>query len=211
MSTEIEAKFIVPDRPSYERVRALDRLGGYALLDPRAQDVQDVYLDTPDRALLAAGYACRRRELGGAVVMTLKAVLSPPGEVHRREELEVSLPYSASARVSASAWPASAARNKVQELAGARDLRALVHLGQRRIVREVAATGRVAALASLDEVTLSVPGGPPRQWWELELELAAGGTEAELAAMSAWVRATLGLRPSTVSKFERALRALQGR
>ncbi len=52
---------------------------------------------------------------------------------------------------------------------------------------------------------------PPRQWWELELELAAGGTEAELAAMSAWVRATLGLRPSTVSKFERALRAVQGR
>jgi len=211
MSTEIEAKFIVPDRASYKRVRALERLGSCVLLNARVQDVRDEYLDTPDRALFAAGYACRRRELGGAVIMTLKSVLSRPGEVHRREELEVNLPPGASAHVPASAWPASAARSKVQELAGARELQVLFHLGQRRLVREVVDAGRVAALASLDEVSLSVPGGSPQQWWELELELAEGGTEADLRAMSAWVRAALGLRGSPVSKFERALGAIQGR
>jgi len=211
MSTEIEAKFIVPDRISYERVRVLERLGRYSLLAPRVQDVRDEYLDTPDRALLSAGYACRRRELAGAVIMTLKSVLSQPGEVHRREELEVNLPSPASTHVPASAWPASAARRKVKELAGARELQVLFHLGQRRIVREVVDTGRVAALASLDEVSLSVPGGSPQQWWELELELAEGGTEADLAAMSAWVQTALGLQASPVSKFERALKAIQGR
>ena len=210
MSTEIEAKFIIPDRVSYERVRALERLGSYSLLDARVQEVRDEYLDTPDRALLSAGYACRRRELAGVVIMTLKSVLSPPGEVHRREELEVSLPASASAHVPASVWPTSAARSKVQELAGARELQALFHLGQRRIVREVVDAGRVAALASLDEVSLSVPGGSAQRWWELEIELAEGGTEVELSAMGAWVRATLGLRVSPVSKFERALQAIRG-
>jgi len=210
MSTEIEAKFIVPDRVSYERVRALGRLGSCVLLDARVQDVRDEYMDTPDRALLAAGYACRRRELGGAVIMTLKSVLSPPGEVHRREELEVNLPPFSSARIPASAWPASAARRKVQELAGARELQVLFHLDQRRIVREVVDAGRVTAVASLDEVSLSVPGGSLQQWWELELELAEGGTEADLQAMSAWVRAALGLKASPVSKFERALQVIQG-
>jgi exopolyphosphatase/guanosine-5'-triphosphate,3'-diphosphate pyrophosphatase len=211
MSTEVEAKFIVPDRTTYDRVRALRRLGSCALLEARVQEVHDEYLDTPDRTLLAAGYACRRRELGGTVIMTLKSVLSQPGEVHRREELEVSLPTPASARIPVSGWPASAARSKVQELAGTRALQVLFHLDQRRIVRDVVDAERVTAAASLDEVSLSMPGGSPQQWWELELELAEAGTEADLHSMSAWVRAALGLRTSPISKFERALKAIRER
>jgi len=209
MSIEIEAKFVVPDKDAYARVRALERLGRYSLFEARVQDVRDEYLDTPDRALLAAGYACRKRALPGAIVMTLKSVIAAPGVVHRREELEVTLPPSAPASISPSAWPGSAARNRALDLAGGKELQALFHLSQNRFIRDVADDDRRVAVASLDEVKLSV-GGSSQQWWELELELAADGTEADLAAMSGWVRAVLGLSPSPASKFERALAVLRG-
>jgi inorganic triphosphatase YgiF len=210
MSVEVEAKFSIPDHKSYERVRALEGIGKYSLLAPRIQDARDGYLDTEDRALLTAGYALRRREQDASVIMTLKSILSSPGAVHRREELEVSL-SPGPARFSAAAWPDSVARTRVQELAGARELQVLFTLRQKRIVRDLVDGSRLAALYSLDEVSLSLPGGSARNWWELELELARGATEAELLEMSAAVRAGLGLQASTVSKFERALEAIQAR
>jgi inorganic triphosphatase YgiF len=87
MSTEIEAKFLVPEPGTADRIRALTRLGSYALLEGREQSVTDDYFDTEDRALFAAGYACRRREMQDGILLTVKSVAGSDGAVHRREEL----------------------------------------------------------------------------------------------------------------------------
>lgn len=203
MSIEIEAKFLVTGRGTDARIRDLTHMGIYSFLEGRTESVHDVYLDTTNRALLSAGYACRRREREGALVITLKSVAPPQDEVHRREELEVTIPGD----VAPGAWPDSPAREKVLGLIGEKPLEELFRLSQTRFVRPVVEGDRLVASASLDEVSVDA-GGAMRQWRELEVELASTGTEMDLASISVLLRATPGLRPSAVSKFETALDAV---
>ena len=200
MSMEIEAKFLVAGRAAYERVRALTRIGSYSFLDGRMEDVLDVYRDTTDRALLSAGYACRCREREGALLITLKSVAPPRNAVHRREELEVTIPHDAVP----AAWPESAAREKVLGLIGENPLEELFRLNQRRFVRPLVDGQRGVASASLDEVRVNMQSAV-RLWRELEVELGPAGTEEDLAVISGWLRSTFGLRSARGSKFEKAL------
>ncbi|HYW81925.1 MAG TPA: CYTH domain-containing protein, partial [Spirochaetia bacterium] len=200
MSIEVEAKFLVTGRAAYDRVRALTGIGDYSLLEGRTENVLDVYRDTTDRALLSAGYACRYREREGEILITVKSVASPQDEVHRREELEVTIPEDAAP----SAWPESAAREKVLGLIGENPLEELFRLSQSRFVRPLAEGERRVASASLDEVRVGMRSAV-RGWRELEVELSPAGTEEDLAAIAGWLRTTLGLRPVKASKFEKAL------
>jgi len=61
VSTEIEAKFIVPETETFHALEAAPVLAGFSLLPGMLVSVHDTYMDTPGRALRAAGYACRRR------------------------------------------------------------------------------------------------------------------------------------------------------
>ncbi|MGO9309074.1 MAG: CHAD domain-containing protein [Spirochaetia bacterium] len=203
MSTEIEAKFLVTGHDTADRIRALAQVGSYSLLEGRVEIVQDIYLDTADRALLSAGYACRRREREGQTVITVKSVTGRIGPVHRREELEVSVSGDSPPQ----AWPESEARGKVLELAGDKPLEEMFRLGQTRLVRRVIDSERHVADCSLDDVRVGA-GRTARRWTELEVELVPTGTEEDLAALSGWLQTTLGLHASTGSKFERALDAL---
>ena len=203
VSTEIEAKFIVAGSVLPDRIRALRNLGTYSLLDGTTEAALDVYLDTADRSLLSAGYVCRRREREGSLLISVKATAPGTSEVHRREELEVSIPEDAAP----AAWPESEARAKVLGLIGGKTLQEMLRLRQGRFVRRVVDGERHVADCSLDEVTVG-EGGSEHRWHELEIELAPDGTEADLAALSGWVRASLGLQGSTGSKFETALDAM---
>jgi inorganic triphosphatase YgiF len=207
MSTEIEAKFLVTGRGTADRIRALTHVGSYSLLEGRIEIVHDVYLDTSDRALLSAGYACRRREREGEFLITIKSAATQRGAVQRREELEVSIPSDSAPHAPPDAWPDSEAREKVLGLVGEKSLEEMFRLSQTRSVRRVVDGERHVADCSLDEVRVG-EGESPHRWCELEMELARGGTEVDLAAMSGWLRATLGLHPSAGSKFERALDAM---
>ena len=203
MSTEIEAKFLVTGHDMSERIRALTHVGGYALLQGVAKAIMDVYLDTGDRALLSSGYVCRRREQQGARLISIKSTASSSSAVHRREELEVTIP----ADLPPEAWPASEAREKVQALIGAKPLGEMFRLSQSRFVRRVVDGERHVADYSLDDVRVG-EGATEHAWHELEIEIAPDGTEADLAAMCGWLSANLGLQASTGSKFETALDAL---
>ncbi len=211
MGTEIEAKFFVPDRAAFERARTLSHLATYSLGEGRLSSVRDDYLDTDDRVLLAAGYACRLREQEDRILLTVKSVAGSHGAIHRREELEAALPAEVSLAArppfTVSDWPSFPARDKIAELAGDRNLLVLFSLNQERFLRDVMEANRRVAVASLDRVSLVV-GSASRQWSELEIELAFDGTETDLAAMSDWVRDALGLKPATGSKFERALQVV---
>jgi CHAD domain-containing protein len=201
---EIEAKFAVPDVETFRRLRAADQLAGLALSAAQIKQVSDTYLDTPDRSILAAGYACRRREESEGITMTLKGLRGLEGAVHRREELEVRL----LADQPPAEWPASPVRDLALQLIGDAPLTALFNLHQTRILRMMSQGQQIVAQLSLDEVHLSV-AGRDQAYFELEAELAPPGNEDDLAAIVAHLQDEWGLKPEPRSKFERALAFLE--
>jgi CHAD domain-containing protein/DNA-binding CsgD family transcriptional regulator len=198
---EIEAKFVVPDRQVYTQLGRLRSLAGYGLTPAGVAPVSDRYFDTLDRRLLAAGYACRLRQEGDALLLTLKGLGGVEGAVHRRDEREVSLPAW---DLNPTAWPESAARTLALNLAKGAPLRPLFSLHQRRRRAEVTQGGRRVAELSLDAVRVTV-GHQPVPYFELEVELKGDGTEADLAALAAELAGAWGLVPEPRAKFERAL------
>ena len=78
---EIEAKFSAPDAATLERLDRLSELAGYQVGGREVADMSDVYLDSDERALQAAGMVCRRRDRGDRVVITVKRHLGAPGDV----------------------------------------------------------------------------------------------------------------------------------
>lgn len=84
---EVEAKFILPDAQALQYWQQVDQLAGFSLSARQVNQVHDTYLDTPERSILAAGYACRRREQGRGILVTLKGLRGAKGAIHRREEL----------------------------------------------------------------------------------------------------------------------------
>ncbi len=201
---EIEAKFSIPNLEIFHRLQTLDTLAGFGLSAPQVKQVHDVYLDTEDRRILASGYACRRRERGQEVEITLKGLGLAEEGVHRREEWEVALP--AGSIPLPAEWPASSVRDRVLEWVGDASLMSLFELHQTRHVRAVGQGERVVGELSLDQVRVVVAGGEVEQIYdELEVELAAGGREEDLAAMASSLREDWGLSPEPRSKFERGL------
>ncbi len=62
---EIEAKYSIPDEQTFRRLQETPALAGFDLGQAATIDLHDTYLDTPDRAILAGGYACRLRREDG--------------------------------------------------------------------------------------------------------------------------------------------------
>jgi inorganic triphosphatase YgiF len=212
---EIEAKFAVPDADTFQRLQAVDQIAGFSLSVGQVKQVHDTYLDTDDRLFLAARYACRRRERGDELLITLKGLGRAEGAVHRREELETSLPSGESSVEGLAAlpheWPASQVRDRVLQLVGEVPLAPLFDLRQTRVVRLVSQPAdqtdqdeRLVAELSLDDVHLIVQGRE-QAYYEIEVELAPQGTEGDLAAIVACLRDEWSLDPEPRSKFERAL------
>ena len=89
---EIEAKFAVTDTTVIEQLKIVETIDAFQIAPGKTVRVRDAYLDTRDRRLLAAGYACRRRKQDGQLLITLKQIRSVEGAIHEREELEIVLP-----------------------------------------------------------------------------------------------------------------------
>jgi CHAD domain-containing protein len=75
---EIEAKFSVPDDEVLAKLLAADELAGFRLAPAVELELLDVYLDTVDGRLAAAGYTLRRRSSGDAFTVTMKQATAPP-------------------------------------------------------------------------------------------------------------------------------------
>ena len=203
---EIEAKFVVPDENTFQRLQAAGDLAGYELAAGRVKRVRDTYMDTAGRLILGAGYACRRREQEEGVLVTLKGLGSAKDAIHRREELEVLLAASAPPVE----WPASPVRDRVLALIGEAALEDLFEVYQVRDVRSLS-TGqqegqeeRVVAEWSLDNVR-AVVGGQEQAYLGLEIELTGQGSEDDLVAIVTCLQDEWGLMPEFRSKFEKGL------
>ncbi len=205
MSRETEAKFAVFDLVSYNHVKALRELAGFALTEEGEAAVTDVYQDTASRALLAAGWALRLRSKGGRLSATAKQVAPASGSLsvdglHEREELEVDLELPAQP----GDWPESDLRKTVLALVGLEPLVVLFEVHQLRFVRNLVRADRVLAEMSLDRVRLAA-GGREREYMELEIELRPAGTREELFSVLEALGRELSLVPSARSKFEEGL------
>ncbi len=200
---EIEAKFALSDAMAIQSLQTVEQLAGYVLSAPRVMRVRDTYLDTRDRRLLAAGYACRRREQRNEIRITLKQIQRANGAIHRREELEVVL----SADAPPAEWQASAARDRVMQIVGDELLTPLFALTQKRRVRQVTQGERYVAAMSVDDVHARA-GRKRAAYAELEIELMPDGTDEDLAALVVCLQSEWNLSPESRSKFERALALL---
>jgi len=197
---EVEAKFAVPDRPAFDRLLAVGTLAGFTAGKQTIQQVTDHYLDTPGRAILAAGYACRVRERETGRLLTLKALPTTKDVIQQRQEIETDLdPAANSSRIAD--WPAGPAKELVEAAAPGGPLRYLFTLRQTRHVCPLLDGERPVAELSLDEVHFGT-GAPVL---ELEVELLPAGTEAELEQIAGALEKEWGLSPLSLSKFERGL------
>ncbi len=195
---EIEAKFTIPDEATAQALRTLDRVGDFTIAVGREKEVEDTYWDTLDRRLLSHGLACRLRREGTRYWATLKAAPETGGPIHRREEVEVGLPSAQPP----SAWP-DTLRHRIRQVTKPAHLIPLFRLHQRRYVRPILLDGRRIAEMSVDDVRMTY-GGETLHYRELEVELK-GGTESQLTAIIAALRAAYPLTAEPRSKFQRGL------
>ncbi|MBN1979874.1 MAG: CHAD domain-containing protein [Anaerolineae bacterium] len=200
---EIEAKFAVPDAKILRRLKTVKRLDDFTLAAGQTKQVHDTYLDTDDRAILAAGYACRQRIQAEGILVTLKSLGGAEGAVHRREELEILLPEAHPP----AEWPESPARERLLQLVGKAQLVPLFELRQTRTIRPLHRNRQLVAEMSVDEVRLTVRD-EKKGYFELEVELTPQGAESHLAEIAAHLQDEWSLKPEPRSKFERALELL---
>ena len=197
---EIEAKFAVPDEATWLKLQRVGQIAGYALSPGKTKQVHDTFMDTPDRSILASRHVCRKREVDGQILMTLKSGQTVDGAVHRREELEVTLEHE----LPIGQWPPSEIRDRLLAIVGDVVLVPLFDQHQTRIIRWASHAERVVAEMSVDKVELSI-NNREESYFEVEFELKDGGTESDLAAIAACLQNEWGLRPEPRSKFARAL------
>jgi CHAD domain-containing protein len=200
---EIEAKFSLPDTESLHRFQVATQLAGFPLAKGRMEAIHDTYVDTLERKILAAGYACRFRQEPDGVRVTLKGIGGASGAIHKRQEVELLLP----ALQPAEEWPAGPLRAQVLQITGGDPLLPLFELHQARLVRPVRWQGQAIAMLSLDDVHEKA-GGVEQAYYELEVELSSQGSEEQLARIAACLQEKYHLRPEPLSKFERALTRL---
>jgi CHAD domain-containing protein len=206
---EIELKYSVRDEAVFRAW--LDSgwerdLGDVTVSPAITAEVEDVYFDTPHRALERHGFGARLRRRGRTVTLTVKSggrtsVSVPGGRVpsralRRRIELEA----PASVRLDPDAWPPSPARELVDELRGAARLRALFTIHQRRHERRVSAPDGTA-LFTFDEVEVHAGRTVVGTFHALEVE-SSDGREGLLGRVAEVLEASGLVEPEPRSKEE---------
>ena len=201
MSEEIESRYLVPDRPIFDHLCRVRRLGEMRVAHRRTQRLRDVYLDTPGRALLRQGWASRVRRSRGSCIVTLKGPRHGQGAVWERAQFEVSL---AQPSLRVEEWPAGDVRTRIQELTGGSALSELVRLRQVRHCAELWDDDRLVGELSLDVVNMAGKGLEHTSLM-LEAELAESGTSEDLDVLDDTLINVYGLVPEPRSKLQRAL------
>lgn len=208
---EIELKYLVRDdavfRAWLESDWARD-LGDVTVSEAKTAEVEDVYFDTPHRALDRHGFGARLRRRGHRVTLTIKSagrstVTVPGGTIPSRAlRRRIELEGPASMRLDPDAWPESPARELVDELRGAARLRPLFTIRQRRHERKVSAPDGIA-LFTLDEVEVHAGRTVAGAFTALEVE-ASDGREGLLHRLATVLESSGLVTPEPRSKEELA-------
>jgi len=198
MIIETEVKFIVPNRVTFDALKNSRQFGNFQLKFIGTKIHIDRYLDTGDKRLLKAGYACRIRTAKSKQLFTMKSLTPPEGNIHRRQEFEIEVNSD-----QPQSWPNSKATDLVLNIIEDELLKTLFTLYQTRHKYKVV-TQEVALIEfSLDEV--SFKNSDEVDYFELEAELIPPGTEDNLNNCSNALQSSWQLTPQHQSKFERAV------
>lgn len=202
---EVEARFAIPDQTTYERLRSLDSLEHFVLHNPETIQIDDVYLDTEDRRIARAGYACCLRQQGDRHTVLLRKREIPDPPLHRYERLQAEMP----GQLSWPHWPDGQVREELVGLVGDADLEAVLALYRIEECRQVSAGGRRVAELKQDVVRQSVANGQ-EEFLDLIVRLQEDGTEEELTALIESLRRDFDVLPQPVSRYQRGV-AVEGR
>ena len=198
---EIESKFLVGDEADFQALENLSELASYVLSEAKVQLIEDIFHDTENRAIMAAGYYLRMRSTEGesGTWMTIKSLGGFEGGTHRREEYVSFLPKG----VSVLECPDFRIRNMIFEFTAGLDLLPLLSLKQKRIIRRVKSGEKTIAETYLDKVNLKSEGREKR-YNEFEVELKDEGTLEDLKNIRDFLHKHYNLSENPYSKFERA-------
>ena len=207
-SLEVELKFRAESQAPLDTLAMLQRLGPASLGQAIVVDEWDRYLDTADRRLSKALWACRLRETRTSTVVSLKG---PPddqtmGALHRRPEIE----GPAGDDLDTDDWPPSDARDFLLHLSGGAPLEVRLALRQLRTQRPASNDDKPIATLTLDRVQVIRDGMEHGRLFVVELELTAGAVKSGLdpAPLVAALTAIPDLIAEPHTKLERALALL---
>ena len=205
MPVEVELKYLASGPAVLERLATAPDLGPAELGPPRTVAETDSYLDTPDRRLSTARWACRLRTREGTVRISLKGPPEPGagGALHRRPEVE----GPAGNGRDPVAWPPSEARDLLDALRDGRPLIERLRLRQARTERAVSIDGARVGTLTLDVVDVAAGDreGGRLHVAELELDSQRTAGEARLHELRSALDASDGLVADDATKLERAL------
>ena len=177
-------------------------IAGFDLSPVELRDQEDVYFDTEDFSLFAAGYSFRHRQRAGVLKATLKEIpgMEGRGALQDRGEIEEILGEAGE--------PQGAVARALASLAADAKLRPILRLRTRRRVRKVSTGGSQVAELCLDEVEVSPGGGSAEagsRFFEVEVEETREGAQV-LDVLGDALLASPHFEPSLLSKLERGLR-----
>jgi inorganic triphosphatase YgiF len=208
---ESELKYRADGEAPLIALAAAPTLGPATLGPARTVDELDRYLDTASLRLAARRWACRLRTREGRTVLSLKGPAEhlPGAALHERREIE----GPATAEISADAWPASEARDRVVEMTGGEPLVERLALAQQRTERAVLPDGTPTGILSLDRVRVLKDGREIGQLRlvELELDRAALADGFDPGPLASALAQVAGLRADPLTKLEHALDMAAGR
>jgi len=198
---EIESKFLVPEETDFKALENLSRLASYTISEARIQIIEDTFLDTENKDIMAAGYYLRIRKAAGekGKWVTIKSLGGFEGGTHRREEYVSFLPE----RLSVLECPNLKIRNMIFEFTSGLDLYPLINLKQKRLIRKLNLEEKQVADLYLDRVNLKSESRK-KLYNEFEVELKSGGTIKDLKTIRDFLLNNYSLVESPFSKFERA-------
>lgn len=204
-SIESELKYRAETDAALDALASPSELGPASLGPAHAVEETDRYLDTEDRRLARAHWACRLRAREGRIILSLKGPSRhvAGAAMHQRPELE----GPSDGDLDPASWPPSAARDLLLELTAGGELRERLSLAQRRVERDVEVGGARVGLLSLDRSRVLHGGSEVGILRVVELELSPDALLRgfDPASLERSLAAIPGLTPDPASKLGRAL------
>ena len=201
---EVEWQFDAPHAgAAREALRTAARLADLALRPLPAEQIVDVYFDSGDGRLRAAGWVLRARASGGRCVATLKSTSWSSQGPQRRREISEPIPAADAASLMAARGPVGI---RLRLLLGPATLAPALTVRTRREHVEASGASRPVADVALDETTLerAAPGVGADHLVRLELE-SIGAADAQLHDLAQRLDACACLRRAAQSKVEAGL------
>ena len=198
MGVERELKLTGP----LPNLGGLEQLGGHGLRFDRLEVQRNTYFDTATFELRARRWSLRLRQLEHSSIFTFKGKSSVRDGFAEREELEIEVANAT--RLEELRDPEILAR--VTQIAPLADFKPVAQLETKRLIYQLEKIGEV----TLDDVrVLNSSGNLVEQFTEVEIELEDHVDPVLLEPVLKHLRELAPLEPSTMGKFQRAMRALE--